>query len=231
MREAVSSGYTVLLTTEKSGQEEFDFEYGEAYAEHINKYRPQMVKALVRFNPEGDRTVNEHQTKRLKVLSDFCHANGYKFLIEPLLAPTAKQLSQMAGSIEHYDEDLRPALTVKMMQELQGGGVEPDVWKLEGLARAAHYEPVVAQAQSSGRDGVSVVVLGRGEDAAKVEVWLKAGAKVQGVIGFAIGRTIFWEALVDYKEKRIDRKAAVRMIAKNYQHFYEVFNAERTTNP
>ena len=223
IQDAASKGYTVIYTVEKSGQDEFDFEYGNKFAEHIEKHKPQIVKALLRYNPEGDPELNRRQRYRLKILSDFCHGHGYKFLIEPLIPATEEQLDAVDGLQERYDEEVRPRLMVDMIRELQEDGVEPDIWKIEGLDKRSDYEQVLKQARTDGRDNVSAVILGRNASVAQVDRWLSAGKGLPGIIGFAIGRTIFWDALLAYKEKKIDREAAAEKIARPYKHFYDLF--------
>lgn len=224
-RDAPSLGVVRILTQEKSGQDEFDFEYDDKFGEHIEKYKPTFAKALIRYNPEGDKELNARQRTRLKILSDYCHEHGHKFLIEPLIPATQAQLEKVGGNEKRYDNELRYKLMTQMIRELQEAGVEPDVWKIEGLEDQAQYEAVIKQAQSGGRENVKAVVLGRGADNAQVEKWLQAGAKVPGVIGFAIGRTIFKDALGNLKDGKISKEEAVYQIAQNYQHFYQVFKS------
>lgn len=223
IRDASQKGYTVIYTTEKSGQDEFDFEYGDKFGEHIEKYQPQIVKALLRYNPAGDEDLNRRQRARLKILSDYCHEHGYKFLIEPLIPATEAQLKTVVGSQESYDKEVRPGLMVDMITELQTDGVEPDIWKIEGLSSREQYQKVIAQARSGGRDKVSAVVLGRAASAEQVEKWLAAGKGAIGIIGFAIGRTIFWDELERLREKKISKEEAEKNIALNYKHFYDFF--------
>ncbi len=225
LREAKSENHIVILTVEKSGQEEFDFEYGQDFAAHIEKYQPTFAKALIRYNPEGDQELNGRQAQRLKILSDYCHSSGYKFLIEPLIPATPEQMSSVAGEVKRYDLEIRPALTVKMIAELQHSGVEPDIWKIEGMEHSQTYEEAVIQARSGGRDKVSAVILGRDAPDDLVEEWLEAGAKVAGVAGFAIGRTIFQDTLISLREGKIDQDTAIKEIANNYYHFYKIFKS------
>ncbi|MBI4050652.1 MAG: DUF2090 domain-containing protein [Candidatus Doudnabacteria bacterium] len=228
-RDAGPAGFIHLLTTEKSGQDEFDFEHGEQFGEHIEKYKPNFAKVLIRYNPEGDKELNARQRERLRILGDWCHEQGYKFLIEPLIPATPRQLESVGGDEKRYDTELRYKLMAQMIKELQEGGVEPDVWKIEGLEDAKQYEAVIAQAQSGGRENVKAVVLGRGADPGQVERWLQAGAKVSGIIGFAIGRTIFRDALEGLKGGKLTREQASAEIAQKYQHFYKVFvNAQNS---
>src|SRR6266852_7563164 len=61
LRDAAKHGYSTACPAEKSGQDEFDFEFGEDFAKHIETFQPTFCKVLVRFNPEGDQTLNQRQ--------------------------------------------------------------------------------------------------------------------------------------------------------------------------
>ena len=220
-KDARKRGIVNILTTEKSGQEVFDFEYGEDFGAHIEALDPVFAKALVRYRPDGDAEKNRLQLERLKRLSDWCHAHGRKFLVEPLITPSEREKTEIGQ--ETFDREIRPGLTVDMIRQFQEASVEPDVWKIEGMEEAEHYRLVIAQARKDGRGDVSLVVLGRAEETEHVEHWLRAGRGIEGVTGFAIGRTIFWEPLQSYLKKETTREQAVDAIADNYLRFYEVF--------
>lgn len=223
LTDARSNGYITIITTEKSGQEEFDLEYGENFGEHIKAYNPVFVKVLVRYNPQGDKDLNQRQLEKLKTVSDYCHKNNYKFLIEPLVLPTQVQLQNSNNDKKRFDTNIRPLLTVQMIQEFQQKNVEADIWKIEGMENPENYRQVIEQARKDGRDNVSIVILGRGENPEHVERWIKNAAGVEGVIGFAIGRTIFMDTLVLYGNNQLSRDDAVKQISENYQHFYDIF--------
>lgn len=225
VRMGISSGYTVAIPVEKSGQNEFVFDYGDQFEEHINKYRPSIIKVLIRYNPEDDQELNKRQRERLQVLSNFCKKENYSFMIEPLIPATKEQLEKVNGDETQYDLNLRPGLMVQMVKELQLDHVEPDIWKIEGLEKTSDYEDVMKQARIDGRDHVVAVVLGRGADQNQVETWLKIGAQVPGIIGFAIGRTIFGKPLKQLNGGSISKEEAINQIAKNYAHFYTVYNS------
>jgi len=207
---------TLCICAEKSGQDEFDFEYGSAFGEHIEKTNPDLVKVLVRLNPEGDKTSNTRQAGRLKQLSDFLDRTNRKFMFELLVPATEAQLASCKGDKKMFDLEVRPRLMVRAIGELQAAGIEADVWKLEGLDRAADFKTVCDAARAGGRDGVGCIVLGRGENEAKVREWLSVGANVKGVIGFAVGRTVFWEPLKGFRESRLSREQAIAQMAKTY---------------
>ena len=209
---------------EKSGQAAFGFEYGEDFARHIEAFDPTFAKVLVRYNPDGDRALNKQQAARLKRLSDFLAARGRsRFIFELLVPPEKMQLDRLKGNRKTYDLDLRPRLMVEAIQELQDGGVDPDLWKVEGLVRREDCERVVAAARAGGRHNVGCIVLGRGEDDRKVREWLGIAAAVPGFVGFAIGRTVFWDPLVAWRSKRATRDQTVAEIARRYREFVDLF--------
>lgn len=228
--DAKEKGYITIVPTEKSGQKLFDFEYGEKFGEHIQKFEPTFVKALLRYNPEESTPSSAVQRQRIKTLSDFCKSNIYKLLVEVLIPPTDEQLASVMNDKRRYDSEIRPHLMVQTIKEFQDSGVEVDVWKLEGMNSERDYEEIVAQARSNGRSDVGIVVLGRGENREQVEEWVRVGARVSGVIGFAVGRTIFWEPLYFYKEKKLSREDAVERIAEGYGYFYNIFASSRNSN-
>jgi myo-inositol catabolism protein IolC len=229
LRDAGAAGYLTACPAEKSGQDEFDFEYGEEFAAHIEKFHPTFCKVLVRYNPEGDKELNRQQAARLKRLSDYLHTESKSLFMFELLVPAEKkQLERVNGDKKRYDRELRPGLMIQVIQELQDAGVEADVWKIEGLDRREDCERVVAAARRNGRDQVGCIILGRGEDDNKVREWLTTAAAVPGFIGFAVGRTVFWDPLVAWLEKKTSREAAVAEIARRYQGLVELFEKARS---
>ena len=222
-RRAKEMGIVLAMPAEASGRDEFDFEYGADFGRHIEAFNPTFTKVLVRYNPEGDSALNERQTGRLRKLADWLHAHGRKFLFELLVPPTADQLDAVDDDRERFDREVRPGLVVATIAAMQAAGVEVDVWKIEGLDERADCQRVVEQARRGGRDGVACIVLGRGANAARVAQWLRAGAGVPGYRGFAVGRTIWWDALVGFRDGKLARADAAKMIATNYVRAVDVY--------
>jgi 5-dehydro-2-deoxygluconokinase len=228
LRQAKADGFTIACPAEKSGQDEFDFEYGEDFPSHIEAFQPTFCKVLVRYNPEGNQALNRRQSDRLKRLSDYLHSKSRSLFMFELLVPAEKaQLAQVGGDKRAYDSKIRPRLMVHTIEELQDAQVEPDVWKIEGLDHREDCERIVAAARHGGRNKVGCIILGRGEDDKKVREWLTTAAGVPGFIGFAVGRTDFWGPLVEWREKRITRAATVNEIALRYREFVDLFEQAR----
>jgi myo-inositol catabolism protein IolC len=224
LRDAKTRGVVTACPAEKSGQNEFDFEYGEDFARHIGAFDPTFCKVLVRYNPEGDRALNQRQAGRLKRLSDELAVRGRsRFMFELLVPPEKAQLDRLEGDKKAYDREVRPRLMVEAIRELQAAGVEPDLWKIEGLDRVEDCQAIVATARAGGRDHVGCIVLGRGEDDGKVREWLGVAATVPGFVGFAVGRTVFWESLVAWRAGKTTREEAAGQIAGRYREFVDLF--------
>ena len=227
LRDANRNGFITCMPAEKSGQAEFQFEYGEQYVAEIEKYKPTFVKALVRYNPEDDEALNRRQAARLKQLGDSVHSQGRYFMFELLVPATTEQLDRLEGNHDGYDKELRPSLMMGAIKELQNAGVEPDVWKIEGLYDREDCVNISEVVQREDRGDVGCILLGRGSSADEVVDWLRIAASVPDFIGFAVGRTTFWDSLVALRDSKISRQQAVEDIAGRYMNWVQVFTATK----
>jgi myo-inositol catabolism protein IolC len=226
--QAREHGLKLAMPVEKSGQNEFDFDYGADFGAHIERFDPDFSKVLVRYNPEDDPVLNERQLSKLKVLADWLQDHDRKFLFELLVPATDDQLASVDGDTDRYDSELRPELMRRAIEDIQNFGIEVDIWKIEGVDARDDAVMLAEQARSGeGREGVTCVLLGRGASTAKVEQWLEAASTVDGFIGFAIGRSIWWDALKGFLADELGRATAASQIADNYLHFVEVYEGQQ----
>ena len=184
------------MPVEKSGQNEFDFQYGDEFGEHIEEFDPDFSKVLVRYNPDGDAEMNERQLERLKRLADWLHEQRPQVPLRAARAGRADdQLEQVGGDTDRYDAELRPELMRRAIEDIQDAGIEVDIWKIEGVDERADAEMLAEQTRKGdGREA--------SERAARPRRQRREGrplapqaAPVEGFIGFAIGRSIWWDAL------------------------------------
>jgi myo-inositol catabolism protein IolC len=222
-RSARGEGVVLAMPVERSGRAEFEFEFGDDFGCHIDEFDPTYAKVLVRYNPEGDRELNARQGARLRKLSDWLRERDRKLLFELLIPAEPEQLAQVDGDQLRYDQELRPSLVVEAVRELQEAGVEADIWKIEGLDQRDDCARVAQQARAGGRDHVGCIVLGRGADDARVLHWLEQAAGVPGFIGFAVGRTLWWNELLAYVGDKIGRAEAATRIGANYRRMIEAY--------
>jgi myo-inositol catabolism protein IolC len=221
---APKEGLSLTMPAEKSGQNEFDFQYGDEFGDHIAAYDLLATKVLVRHNPDGDPDMNERQTERLKRLADWLHANDRKFLFELLVPAEDAQLESVGGDVDRYDAELRPELMRRVIEHYQEAGVEVDIWKIEGVDTQADARMLSEQTRKGeGRENVKSVLLGRGASDDKVDHWLREAAPVEGFIGFAIGRSIWWDALKGFLDESMTRDEASDQIAEKYLRFVKVY--------
>ena len=222
--DAKQRGFKLAMPVEKSGQNEFDFQYGDQFGDHIESFDPDFVKVLVRYNPDGDAEMNERQLGRLKRLSDWLHENDRKFLFELLVPAEDAQLEQVGGDTDRYDAELRPELMRRAIEDIQNYGIEVDIWKIEGVDERSDCEMLAQQTRSGDqRANVVCVLLGRGANDDKVDHWLTQAAPVDGFVGFAIGRSIWGDALKGFIDGSLDRETAAGQIAENYLRFVRVY--------
>jgi 5-dehydro-2-deoxygluconokinase len=226
LRDARKQGYITAMPTEKSGQKDFDFQYGEQFGQHIEEFDPTFTKVLVRYNPAGDAALNKLQLERLARLSDWLHEHNRLYMFELLVPPEKAQLEK-AGSKEAYDLEVRPELMLESIREIQAAGVEPDVWKIEGLEKREHCVKIAQAARAGGRQQVGCIVLGRGESEQKVVEWLQVAADVPGFIGFAVGRSTFLQSIIDLRAGKIDKAAAAKQVCGKYLQWIEIFEKAR----
>jgi myo-inositol catabolism protein IolC len=228
LRAANARGYLTACPVEKSGQDEFEFEYGEEFAAHIEHLRPTFCRAQVRYNPEANEELNRRQLRRLQRLSDYLHANNNSLLmLELLVPPEEAQLARVDEDEKAYGRELRPQLAAEAIRQLQDAQVEPDIWSIEALDRAVDYENIVDAVHRHGRDQVGCVVLGEGEgqgdDEDEVRRRLAIAARVPGITGFAAGRRLFWDPLANWLSKSITAQSAAGEIAEHFLEFVDIF--------
>ncbi|MCB1033180.1 MAG: DUF2090 domain-containing protein [Acidobacteria bacterium] len=224
--DAQSKGICVSTCVEKSGQNVFGFEYGIRWQDHLRFVGPEIVKCLVRYHPADDPVTNREQAARLKALSDYIHGGNDHYLMFELLVPATTEEEKAMGA--RYDAEVRPQRMIEAIHELQDFGVEPDIWKIEGLESRDQAEAVgAATRRGAHRARVGNILLGRGSDKEQVHKWLKVAAPVPGYIGFAVGRTNFAEPLKRWIADPSTEAQAIDEIADNYKGCVDVWQAAR----
>jgi myo-inositol catabolism protein IolC len=222
IRSARREGIAVAVPVEESGSREFAFEHDD-WRDRLDEVDPTWAKALLRYNSDGDRAINERQRRKLEELARYCRVSGRDLMLELLVPPEPEQLEALGGDRARYERELRPWLMLRAIQDLVRAGIRPAVWKIEGLDRPDDAQRIAAEAAG---EGTRCIVLGRGEDRATVDAWLRAAAVSEGFAGFAIGRSIWWEpvrAFFDAAEEDAARDEAIAAIASEYRRCIDVF--------
>jgi myo-inositol catabolism protein IolC len=192
IRAARASGVVLAVPIERSGRDWFELEWGKDWVEHLRRAAPDYAKVLVRDNPDFATPQRDAQLAHLSRVSETLNDEGIRLIYELLVPATREQLAGAGGDGAAYDREVRPGLTIQVIAENQRAGVEPAIWKVEGLEDAAAARAIVAQARDGGRAHVDAIVLGRDAPAERLNHWLDVAAPIDGFVGFAIGRSI-WE--------------------------------------
>lgn len=215
---ATRDGVTLAVPIEASGREWFEPRWGPQWLEHIRSIGPAYGKVLVRDNPDLPVVDRQAQLARLAEVSAGLRAAGVPLLYELLVPGTPAQLAAVDGDADRYDRDVRPALVARVIADNQAAGVEPALWKVEGLDTAEAAAQVAAQARAGGRDA-DLVVLGRDAPAERLDRWLRIAAADEAFVGFAIGRSIWEDAVREWAEGGIHDELAQHRIAEKYLRF------------
>jgi myo-inositol catabolism protein IolC len=206
-----ASGTQLVLAVpiEASGHEWFTPEWGEQWLDHVSTIRPDYAKVLVRDNPDFDRGQREEQFGRLAQVSRGLREAGVPLLYELLVPATDAQLGHAGQDAGGYDRDVRPGLVARVIADNYSRGVEPALWKVEGLETVGAARQVAGQARAGGRQA-SLIVLGRDAPAERLDHWLAVASQVRDFVGFAIGRSIWEDAVRDYEASDHSQPAASR---------------------
>jgi myo-inositol catabolism protein IolC len=218
-----SGGQPVVLAVpvEASGHEWFTLEWGDQWLEHVETVKPDYAKVLIRDNPDFDTARREGQLGRLAQVSAGLRAAGVPLLYELLVPATDAQLGQAGHDAIAYDHDIRPGLVARVIADNQAHGVEPALWKVEGLETVDAAQQVAEQAKAGGR-AADLIVLGRDAPTERLDHWLEVASQVDAFVGFAIGRSIWEDVVGEYEASDRGDGAASQArakIAKRYLGF------------
>jgi len=218
-----ASGQPLVLAVpiEASGHDWFTLEWGDRWLEHVETVRPDYAKVLVRDNPNFDAAQRDEQLGRLAQVSAGLRGAGVPLLYELLVPATSAQLGQAGQDAGVYDRDIRPGLVARVIADNYAHGIEPALWKVEGLETVEAAQQVAEQARADGRRA-DLIVLGRDAPAERLDHWLEVASQVGAFVGFAIGRSIWEDAVREYEASDHGETAAGRardQVAERYLAF------------
>jgi len=223
LTEAKTAGLRRILTLEKSGMPELELEGGDEFVERLDKWNPEYGKVLISYSPNDNSDKNSRVKEKLKMVSEACAVRNIKFLLEVLIIKTE---ADSDVSAEVFEMHLRPELIRTAIREFYAEGIEPQIWKVEGIDDPIELSEVALAVQSGNRLDRGLVILGRDENKEKVENWLRVGATMKAVVGFAVGRTIFKEPLLQYDNQKATRVETVAEIGKRYLEYVRIFEGK-----
>ena len=204
---------------------DYVLQYGADFPKHIEAVDPDYVQTLINYNPESPEAAA--QASRIAPLFKWLGTQSRQFMLELQVLPTEQQISS-AGGREAWVSKTRPGLIRKAVSELKDQGARPDVWKLEPMPDVQQYERTIEAIRSEGCQNAVAVVLGGGATTEAVDDSLRRCAKVDGFIGFAVGRSVWADGLQRLAKGDCDGPAAAKSIGDNFRHFTHVFSKAKS---
>ena len=192
------------MPVEASGHEWFTLEWGDQWLEHVESVKPDYAKVLVRDNPGFD-AAERSSSSPPRAGQRGAAGIGVPLLYELLVPATDAQLDQAGHDAGAYDRDMRPGLVAQVIADNQAHGVEPALWKVEGLETVEAAQQVAEQAKAGGRRA-DLIVLGRDAPAERLDHWLEVASQVDAFVGFAIGRSIWEDAVATLRRPTTARR-------------------------
>jgi len=143
-----------------------------------------FVKVLVRFRPDDADEIRDGQWHKLDTLQSWCRRAGTQLVVE-VLVPRRQEPE------DTFDAAGRPAMLADFIGESYRRGLTPQFWKIEGTPAADGARTIdrAIAAQPQCRQ----IILGKAADIATIERWFAAAYGSVTAVGFAIGRSVFWE--------------------------------------
>jgi myo-inositol catabolism protein IolC len=221
--EARETGLGFSMPVDPPGRE-FTFRFDD-WQDHLLRYQPTWAKPLLWYNVDGDKAKNARQVERVKVLADWLAANDQKLLLEFLIPAEPAQEEATGGDRTRYETEYLPRLITEAMKDLVAAGVEPDLWKVEGVPTAEGMKLIGDTALSIGKR-TGVLVLGRGAGIETVGTWLSLAGATPGFSGFAVGRTI-WNDAVGAWIGNQDDTLLIDTIADRYRQLVDFYQSQK----
>lgn len=222
IQDARSQRIPIAISVERSGRDEFEFEYGDEFAAHIDRLKPNFVKALARYNPGRDQELNDRQRRRLAELSEWTTENGYQLMFELLIPPTEEQLASLGGDSSAYERELLIDLVNEVFDSFEASDIRAAIWMVPGFPSSEICTRAASELHQKS-PGARCVVLGQGPDAGQVTEWIRVAKNAQGYDGIAVAQTIWMPALRAYLTHDVERQQARQIIAKNFRAAIQAF--------
>jgi 5-dehydro-2-deoxygluconokinase len=177
-----------------------------------------FVKVLVRDRSDDDAAIREGQFEKLDVLQTWCRAAGKPLVVEILVA-------RRDEPEDEFEAIGRPAMLAAFIAGAYRRGLTPAFWKIEGTLSAEGAGTI--DRAIAGHPECRQIILGKAADLATIHRWFAAAAASKTAVGFAIGRSVFWEPSTAFLSGRRAAAEAADAIAENYLQLVDAWQRRR----
>jgi 5-dehydro-2-deoxygluconokinase len=172
-----------------------------------------FAKVLVRHREDLPPDVVEAQLTMLEDLQQWCSAKGKPLVLEVLVTGATEDAA--------FERDGRPRLLADYIRRAYARKIVPDYWKIEGVPDADAMQ--IVDGAILEREGPRQLILGKGAGLETVGRWFESARGAASAVGFAIGRTVYWEPACEYLLGRAAADDAVHRMAANYLAVIELW--------
>ena len=178
-----------------------------------------FVKVLVRHRSDDDPAATAAQREKLEALQAWCRGAGKPLVLEILVARRDEEEE------DEFEAVGRPAMIAGFIADSYRRGLAPEFWKIEGTLSADGARTIDAAiaADPAGRQ----IILGKAADLATIDHWFAAAAASRTAVGFAIGRSVFWEPSAAFLTGARTADAAAAGIADTYLRLVDAWQRSR----
>jgi 5-dehydro-2-deoxygluconokinase len=200
---------------ELPGSRPLEFETPRNIATAMHDWpRSHVAKCLVSYSPDDNISLKSDQLTKVKSLYEACISTGHEMLLE-VIPP--------AGT-----EDVDDAV-VRAMIDFYDNGVKPDWWKLPPAKSEQGWRGIEHVIGDNDPHCRGVLMLGLNAPINGLIADFALGAASPICRGFAVGRTLFFDAASAWFAGAIDDEEAQKQITHNYQHLLKSWRQLRQT--
>lgn len=181
---------------------------GALYPQLLTRPARWFVKALFHLHPQQPEDVRRAQLVRLQELQGACDALERDLMIE---------IVEPAGL--NFDDGDVP----RLIGELAAAGIEPQWWKIPSPS-ADDWLAIERALENAGADA-RVVILGGDSALDSFGEAFRLAAASPRAAGFAVGRSVFGDAMQSFFEGRADHEAVVEQVASRYAKLVALWQA------
>jgi myo-inositol catabolism protein IolC len=214
LADALRAGVTVGTPAEKAGA----FPLTWSAEPFWRALTGAFVKVLVRYRPDDEEAVRDGQWEKLDALQTWCRGAGKPLVVEILVA-------RRGEAEEAFEAVGRPEMLAGFIAEAYRRGLTPEFWKIEGTLSPQGARTIDAAIAANA--ACRQIILGKAAALSTIGRWFAAAAASPTAIGFAIGRSVFWEPSAAFLTGTHTAERAAHDICANYLDLVDAWKQSR----
>jgi 5-dehydro-2-deoxygluconokinase len=211
MFDAAKLGLWIGRPLEKPGSRPLQFEFTQDVGSRLIDWPvDHVIKCLAFYHPDDPLDLRREQIEKYRTLYQAARKVGRELLVEII-----------CGKHGPMQDDT----TARAMAEIYAEGIKPDWWKLEPQKSSAGWTAVEATIETNDPHCRGIVLLGLDAPEEELAASFHTTAGHRWIKGFAVGRTIFGAAALDWFAGKLDDEQAVAAMADKFGRLVRVWKS------